>query len=102
MAPRDQPEREVGHGEVGIGALLPADQDAAEAVEPGMGALHHPPPRLGAGVALGSDLLAARAQVQGEAERLGPRPRLVIAHCLTLFVTGQADCLTGNATRCGW
>jgi hypothetical protein len=40
MAPGDECPREVEHGEVGVGALLPADQDAAEAVEPGMGALN--------------------------------------------------------------
>ena len=40
MAPGNEPEREVEHGEIGIGPLLPADQDAAEAVEPGMGALN--------------------------------------------------------------
>src|SRR5215213_2150333 len=39
MAPGDECQREVEHGEVGVGALLPADQDAAEAVEPGMGPL---------------------------------------------------------------
>src|SRR5919112_2770571 len=68
MAPSDDAEGEVEHGEVAGRLLLPADQDAAEAVEPRMGAFHDPAPRPGAGVALGLDLLAARAQVEREAE----------------------------------
>jgi hypothetical protein len=41
-----------------------------------MCALHHPAPRLGAGVTLGRNLLTSRAQVQSEAELLGQGARL--------------------------
>ena len=47
-----------------------------------MRALHHPAPRLGPGVTLGANLLAARAQVQGEAELLGQNARLVVVEAL--------------------
>ena len=40
------------HREVGVGALLPADEDAAEAVEPGVGALDDPAAGAEAGLAL--------------------------------------------------
>jgi len=78
MTPGDDTEREVEHGEAGVGALLPADQDAAEAVEPGVGALYDPAARSGASFSLGCDLLAAGAEMQGETELLGQCPRLVI------------------------
>src|ERR671928_1665865 len=81
MTPGDEPEREVEHGEVGIGPLLPTDQDATEPVQPGVGALHHPAPGLGAGVPLGLPLLAPGPQVRGEAElrREGARLLVVVA-----------------------
>ena len=69
MTPRDEPEGEVEHGEVGVGPLLPADQDAAEAVEPGVGSLDDPAASAEASLAFeGLRLLAARADVGGEAE----------------------------------
>src|SRR5919112_4200169 len=68
MAPSDDAEGEVEHGQIAGRLPLPADQDAAEAVEPRMGTLDHPAPRPGAGVALGLGLLAPRAQVEREAE----------------------------------
>jgi hypothetical protein len=59
----------VEHGEVGVGAFLPADKDAAEAVEPGLGALDDPAARPVAGLALERlCLLTARADVRGETE----------------------------------
>jgi hypothetical protein len=59
----------VEHRQVGVGALLPADEDAAEAVEPGVGALDDPAAGAKAGLALdGLRLLAARADVGGEGE----------------------------------
>lgn len=55
------------HGE--IGPFLPADKDATEAVELGVGALDHPAPRAEAGLALERlRLLAAGADVAGEGE----------------------------------
>lgn len=57
------------HREVVLGALLPAHEQAPEAVEPGVGALDHPTPGAVAGlVPDGVGLLAAGAKVQGEAE----------------------------------
>jgi hypothetical protein len=74
VTPDNDGEDEVEQGEV-IGRLLgPADQDGAAAVEPGVGALHHPAPRLGTGVTLGSGFLASAAQVKHEAEFRG-KPR---------------------------
>jgi hypothetical protein len=59
----------VEHGEVGVGAFLPAGEDAAEAVEPGVGAFDDPAARPEAGLALQRlCLLAAPADVRGEAE----------------------------------
>src|ERR671932_1731209 len=82
MSPRDDGEGEVEQREVVRGLLGPADQDRAGAVQPGVRALHHPAPRLGPGMTLGPDLLATRAQVQGEAELLGQGARLVIVEAL--------------------
>ena len=76
MSPGDDGEREVEQREVVGGLLGPADQDRAEPMEPGVCALHDPTVRLGSGVPLGPDLLATRAQVQGEAELLGQSARL--------------------------
>ena len=80
------------HGEVGVGAFLPADEDAAEAVEPGVGALDHPAAGAEAGLAFERlCLLAARADVGGEAElggelvHLGKVVALVEAEPLRLF-----------------
>src|SRR6476659_5995722 len=65
-------------GEI-VGRLFgPADQDGAEAVEPGVGALHDPAPCPGTGVMLGPGFLASAAQVQREAEFFGQGARLVV------------------------
>ena len=57
------------HGEVGVGAFLPASEDAAEAVEPGVGSFDHPTAGTEAGLALDRlRLLAAAADVGGEGE----------------------------------
>ena len=59
------------HCEVGVGAFLPAGEDAAEAIEPGVGALDHPAACTEAGFAFDRlRLLAAAADVGGEAELL--------------------------------
>jgi hypothetical protein len=59
----------VEHRDVGVDAFLPADEDAAEAVEPGLGALDDPAARAVAGFALERlRLLPARADVRREAE----------------------------------
>ena len=60
------------HREVGVGAFLPAGEDAAEAVEPGVGALDDPAAGAEAGLAFDClRLLAAAADVGGEAELVG-------------------------------
>ncbi len=67
------------HGEVGVGAFLPADEDAAEAIQPGMGALDHP--AAGAEARLAFDrlrLVAAAADVGGEAELVDEVAYLVV------------------------
>src|SRR3712207_4868258 len=61
-----------------------------------MRALHHPAPRPGSGVTLGPDLLAARAQVQGEAELPGEGARLVVVEALV-----EAEVLRAAARRPG-
>src|SRR3712207_4865155 len=82
MAPSDEAECEVEHAEVGVGPLLPADQDAAEAVEPGMGALHNLTACFAASFPFGRDLLAAGAEMKREAELLGQCTRFVIVIAL--------------------
>ena len=67
------------HREVGIGAFLPAGEDAAEAVEPGVGALDDP--AAGAEACLALDrlcFLAAAADVGGERKLLGELADLLV------------------------
>jgi hypothetical protein len=69
----------VEHREVGVGAFLPAGEDAAEAVEPGVGAFDDPAAGTEAGLA--SDrlrFLAAAADVRGERELLAELAHLVV------------------------
>lgn len=57
------------HGEVGVGAFLPADEDAAEAIQPRVGALDDPAAGTEAGLAFERlRFLAAAADVRGETE----------------------------------
>ena len=65
-------------GQVVGGLLGPADQDGAEAVEPGVCACDHPAPCFRSGVTFGPGFLAAAAQMQGEAKLVGQCTRLVI------------------------
>lgn len=65
------------HCEVGVAAFFPAGEDAAEAVQPGVGALDDP--AAGADACFARALfVAARADVRGEAEFLGELARLVV------------------------
>src|SRR3954470_13859701 len=69
-------------GEI-VGRLLgPADEDRAEAVEPRVGALHDPAPRLATGVTLGPGFLAPAAQVKREAEFRGQDARFLVVEAL--------------------
>src|SRR5919112_6164840 len=96
MSPGDDGECEVEQCEVVDRLLGPADEDGTESVEPGVRALHHPAPGLGPGVTLGPDLLAARAQVQGEAELRGEGARLGVVEALV-----EAEVLWPTARRLG-
>src|SRR3954453_15233035 len=69
-------------GEI-VGRLLgPADQDRAEAVEPRVGALHDPAPRLATGVTLGPGFLAPAAQGKHEADIRGQDARPLVVEAL--------------------
>jgi len=60
----------VEHCEVGVGAFLPTGEDAAEAIQPGVGALDDPATSAEAGLAFDRvRFFAAAADVGGEAER---------------------------------
>jgi len=91
-----------------VGLLRPADEQAAEAVEPGVGALDDPAAGSEAGLALERFLLlAARTDVGAEAERaselvdLGVVVALVQADALRIVVAGvrslDQDALEGRA-----
>lgn len=59
------------HCQVGVGSLLPAHEQTAEAVEPGLAALDHPAPGAEAGLVLERPrLLATRPHMGSEAELL--------------------------------
>ena len=67
------------HGEVGVGAFLPAGEDAAEAVEPGVSALDHPASGTEPGLVFDRlGFLAAAADVRGEAELVEQVADLVV------------------------
>jgi hypothetical protein len=69
----------VEHGEVGVGAFLPAGEDAAEAVEPGVGAFDDPAAGAEAGLALERlRFFAAAADVGGERELVAELAYLVV------------------------
>jgi hypothetical protein len=66
-----------------VGFLRPADEEAAEAVEPGVGALDDPAAGAEAGLALERlRFLAAGADVRGEAELVDERAHLVVVVAL--------------------
>ncbi len=67
------------HREVGVGAFLPAGEDAAEAVEPGVGALDDPAACAEAGLALDRFcFLAAAADMRGERKLIGELADLLV------------------------
>src|SRR5579871_6880210 len=82
-SPSDDAERQVQHGDVRLGLLLPAHQDATEAVHPAVGALDDPTVCLLARLLcdlLG--LLATPPDMGSEAEFLQQLPNLVILESL--------------------
>ena len=67
------------HGEVGVGAFLPTGEDAAEAVEPGVGAFDDPAAGAEAGLVFDRlRLFATAADVGGESELAGELADLVV------------------------
>jgi hypothetical protein len=69
----------VEHREVGVCAFLPAGEDAAEAVEPGVGAFDDPAACSEAGLAFERlRFLAPAADVGGETELLEQLTYLVV------------------------
>ncbi len=77
------------HGQVGVGALLPANEDAAEAMQPGVRALDHPAPGAEAGLSLELlGLLATGSDVVGESELAGE-----LAHLGVVVAAVEAESL---------
>jgi hypothetical protein len=69
----------VEHRKVGVGAFLPASEDAAEAIEPGVGALDDPAACAEAGLAFDRlRLVGAAADVGSEGELLGELADLLV------------------------
>jgi hypothetical protein len=69
----------VEHREVGVGAFLPASEDAAETVQPGVGAFDDPAAGAKAGLTLDQlRFLSARADVGGKAELVAELSHLVV------------------------
>ena len=96
-APGDEAAGEVEHGEVGVDAFLPAGEDAAEAVEPGVGAFDDPAAGSEAGLVFERPgLLAAAADVGGEAELIEQ-----LAYLVVVVAAVEAQPLWLNRCRCG-
>ena len=83
------------HGEVGVGTFLPAGEDAAEAVEPGVGAFDDPAAGSVAGLAFERlRFLASADDVGGEAELGGE-----LAHLVVVVAAVEAEPLRPLAGR---
>jgi len=79
----------VEHGEVGVGAFLPAGEDAAEAIQPGVGAFDDPAASPEAGLVFDCvRFFAAAADVGGERELLGE-----VAHLVVVVAAVEAEAL---------
>lgn len=88
-APGDQAAGEVEHGEVGVGSFFPAGEDAAEAIQPRVGALDDPAAGAEAGLVLDRfGFFAAAADMGGEAE-LGEQ----VAYLAVVVALIEADAL---------
>jgi hypothetical protein len=87
----------VEHGEVGVGAFLPADEDAAEAIQPGVRPFDDPAAGAEAGLAFDRlRLFAAAADVSGERELLAE-----VAHLAVVVRGVEAEPLRGLRRRLG-
>jgi hypothetical protein len=89
VEPSDDAHAEVEHGQVGVLSFFPAHQQAAESMQEGVGALHHPPPRLLASALFRrARMWPSRAHVPCEAVGIGPP-----AHLLVVIAGVQAQVL---------
>jgi hypothetical protein len=71
------------HRDIGVGALLPSDEDSPEAIHPAVRSLHDPAARLVAGGALDlALLLTAAGNVASEAELVDERVDLGVVIAL--------------------
>lgn len=85
------------HCEVGVGAFLPAGEDAAEAVQPGVGAFDDPAAGAEAGLVFDRfRFFAAAADVGGEAELGGE-----LAYFVVVVAAVEAQSLRSLAGRGG-
>lgn len=85
------------HCEVGVAAFLPAGEDAAEAIQPGVGAFDDPAASAEAGLVLDRFcLFGATADVRGEAE-LGCE----FAYFVVVVAAVEAEPLRSPASRGG-
>lgn len=85
------------HREVGVGAFLPAGEDAAEAIQPGVGALNDPAASAEAGLVLDRlRLVAAATNVRGEAELVGE-----LAYLVVVVAAVEAESLRSPPGRLG-
>jgi hypothetical protein len=79
----------VEHGDVGVGAFLPAGEDAAEAIQPGVGALDDPAAGAEAGLVFDRVcFFASGADVGGEREL-----RAEVAHLHVVVAAVEAEAL---------
>ena len=70
-APGDEAAGEVEHREVGVGVFLPAGEDAAETIQPGVGAFDDPAAGAEAGLVFDRLRLFATAPDVGAESELG-------------------------------
>ena len=90
------------HCEVGVGAFLPAGEDAAEAVEPGVGAFDDPASCTEAGLAFDClRLFAAAADMGCEAELVGELVDLGIVVAAVEAEPLRASPLSASVARSG-
>ena len=76
---------------MGVGAFLPAGEDAAEAIQPGVGALDDPAAGTEAGLVFDRlCLFASAAEVSGEREL-----RAEVAHLVVVVAAVEAESLRG-------
>src|SRR5207248_10827952 len=95
----DQATSKVEKRQVILRLFLPANEQAAKAIHPGMRSFHHPPPCLEAGLSLdGLGLFPSRADMGGKAELAQDVAHLVViipfvqTHSLRVFFAWLWTC----------